>query len=254
MDTGWYAFGDPNVVVVDGQALHVEVDPGMVWRVGFRPDPWRWTPWEYAVNGRFDGRWDDPAGEFRTVYAGGSLVGCLLEVLAPLRPDLALAGALDAIDEDPADAEQYPTGPPGRVPRDWLHPRTASTARLSGRYVAVSQAWTLGVLRARFGALARGLGLPDLDASAVKAAQPRELTQQIARWLYRTPTDPGGRPVDGVRFDSRHGDGIALYAVFEQPGDPAVSPHLTDPTDQRLTAATPQLLEVFAVHHLSWGH
>jgi hypothetical protein len=255
VDTGWHAFGpDPgDMVTVRGLQLQVDVDPGVVWRVGYRPDPWAWTPWQYAVGGRFGGRWDDPAGEFRTVYAGGSLLGCLLEVLAPFRPDLVLAEVVEGIEEDPVDAEQYPTGPSGRVPRDWLLPRVASTARLTGRYVAVSHMYSLGSLRQRFRQLARRLGLPDLDASALKAAQPRELTQTIARWLYRSPADPDSRPVDGVRFDSRHDDGIALWAVFEQPGDPAVSPQLTDPAEHPLTDTSPDLLQALATHRLTWA-
>jgi hypothetical protein len=24
------------------------------------PEPWAWTPWQYATDGRFTGRWDDP--------------------------------------------------------------------------------------------------------------------------------------------------------------------------------------------------
>jgi hypothetical protein len=55
---------------------------GVVWWVGFRPDPWAWTDWKYGSDdGRFNGRWDDMAGQFRTVYAGESLVACLPEVL-----------------------------------------------------------------------------------------------------------------------------------------------------------------------------
>lgn len=37
--------------------LPVSGDPGEVWHVGFEPDPWEWTPWQYASdNGRFNGR------------------------------------------------------------------------------------------------------------------------------------------------------------------------------------------------------
>ena len=36
------------------------------------PDPWAWTPWQYAHAGRFGGRWDDPVGRWRTPYAGRS--------------------------------------------------------------------------------------------------------------------------------------------------------------------------------------
>jgi len=53
-------------------------------------------------------------GEFRTVYAGQCLLGCLLKVLAGFRPDLALQGALSAVEEDPADAAGHPTLPATR--------------------------------------------------------------------------------------------------------------------------------------------
>lgn len=61
-----------------------------------------------------------------------------------------------------------------------------------------------------------------------------------------------GNPSDGVRFDSRHGDGLALWAVFEQPGDPAVTPRLTDIAGNPLNAAAAELQEVFGIHHLAW--
>jgi hypothetical protein len=49
-------------------ALPVAGDPGPVWRVGYAPDPWAWTPWEYASDsGRFNGRWDDEDAKFRTL-------------------------------------------------------------------------------------------------------------------------------------------------------------------------------------------
>jgi len=27
-----------------------------VWRVGYAPEPWSWTPWQFAEDGRFNGR------------------------------------------------------------------------------------------------------------------------------------------------------------------------------------------------------
>ena len=75
-----------------------------VFRVGYAPDPFAWTPWQYANDGRFDGRWDDPDGTYRTLYVADRLLGCLLEVLADFRPDLELLTALDAIvDDDGSD-------------------------------------------------------------------------------------------------------------------------------------------------------
>ena len=35
-----------------------------IFRVGYPPRPWEWTPWEYATDGRFAGRWDDPTGPY----------------------------------------------------------------------------------------------------------------------------------------------------------------------------------------------
>jgi hypothetical protein len=31
-------------------------DPVIVYRVGYAPDPFAWTPWQYAEAGRFTGR------------------------------------------------------------------------------------------------------------------------------------------------------------------------------------------------------
>ncbi|MET1156386.1 RES domain-containing protein [Arthrobacter sp.] len=53
--------------------------------MGFRPDPWAWSGWEWATDGRFPGRWDDLHRNFRTVYTGSGLQACLLEVLGWLQ-------------------------------------------------------------------------------------------------------------------------------------------------------------------------
>lgn len=103
-----------------------------VFRVGYRPDPFAWTPWQYAANGHFDGRWDDPDGRFRTLYVADQLLGCLLEVLADFRPDLPLAAHLANIDDE--DDEGYPTTRGGTVPKSWLTPRTVGQAIMSGQF------------------------------------------------------------------------------------------------------------------------
>src|SRR5690242_19254110 len=76
-------------------------DPGRVWRVGFEPDMWAWTPWRYATDdGLFNGRWDDQLGQFRTLYTSDSLRGCFLEILAKLQPSSRLSAELDAFEDD----------------------------------------------------------------------------------------------------------------------------------------------------------
>ncbi|HZI97807.1 MAG TPA: RES family NAD+ phosphorylase [Actinomycetales bacterium] len=227
-------------------------DPGRVWRVGYRPDPWAWTPWHHVGStGRFVGRWDDPRGSFRTVYAGRSMVVCLLEVLAPFRPDPLLDEDLATIAVDPEDAERYPTQQPGVVPISWLTPREASTASLSGDFCAVTDKESLPTLRAVFLRDALQYGLVDVDAGVLRLSAPRALTQAIAAWLY--DLHDGSRDlIDGVQFESRHGDELTLWAVFERGDDGDASALLTQTRSVPLHPDDPALIEAFRVHRLFW--
>lgn len=225
------------------------VDPGRVWRVGHRPDPWAWTPWQYAgEDGRFSGRWDDPRGAFRTVYAGRELLACLLELLAPFRPDSLLEDHLAGIDAD----DEYPSARPGTVPVEWLAVREASSATLSGTYCAVTDKESVATLRSVFLPAALRRGLADLDAGSLRLSAPRALTQEIAGWLYDLH-DGVRELVDGVQFESRHGDDLTLWAVFERDGDQAVSARLTGSHTLRLHRDHPDLREAFRLHRLAWS-
>lgn len=217
-----------------------------VWRIGFRPDPWAWSGWEWSTNGRFPGRWDDLHGNFRTVYAGSTLKACLYEVLAGFRPDPRIAAELDEIVEDDEGHVLHPTLRSGEVPREWLDARTAACAELSGNYCAVTAAATISALYPHFVARALSLGLSDFDAVALKDARPRQLTQAIASWLYDTTT------IDGVTFNSRHGDDLQLWAIFERPGDPPTSPRLGQQRITDLHHDATAIQEVFEIHGLKW--
>src|SRR5437868_3725188 len=70
--------------------------------------------------------------------------------------------------------------------------------------------------------LAARMHLPDVDAAAIRLAEPRAFAQQIATWLFHQ-SGPDDRPLAGVRFESRHGDDLRLCAVFERPEDVHVS-------------------------------
>ena len=76
-------------------------------------------------------------------------------------------------------------------------------------------------------------------------------TQAISRWL-NTLTGPDGYPVAGVGFDSRHGDGLRLWALYERPADPAVSPHLTELDHEPVTPEDPALVEAMRLLDLVW--
>ena len=71
-----------------------------------------------AQGGRFIGRWDDPAGEWRAIYVGATRVACYLEVLASFRPDPTLEAEMGDIDSDD-DADEFPTISPGRLDYGW---------------------------------------------------------------------------------------------------------------------------------------
>lgn len=102
------------------------------WRRSSAACAWAWSGWEWAgPDGRFHGRWDDSQGYFRTIYAGSTLVACLLEVLAGFRPDPTLALDVDDIVEDEDDAATYPTGRAGEISYSWLEPRSAASATLT---------------------------------------------------------------------------------------------------------------------------
>jgi hypothetical protein len=233
----------------DSGPVQLTTEEVITYRIGYQPDPFAWTPWQYADNGRFDGRWDDLHARFRTLYVADQLLGCLLEVLAVFRPDPALAAELAAIDDNDHAEEHHPTAVAGTVPRSWLTHRRAGQALMTGAFADVRVPITIVTLRTRHGDLARRLGLPDLDAAAIKTAEPRRLTQTIASWLYdQTP------PLGGVCFASRHGDTLTLYALFEQPNQ-----HTSGPANLRhqqvisLTEATPELQEAMQIHQLRWG-
>ncbi|MEO9011513.1 MAG: RES domain-containing protein [Nakamurella sp.] len=231
------------------ERLTIAQDPGEVWRIGYGDDAWSWTPWEYADdNGRFPGRWDDPEGRFRTLYVGRTLLVCLLEVLARFRPDPHLAAAIDGVDDDP----ECPTAPAGAVPRTWLETRVVANGTLSGKFCRITAKESLATLRPLFLPAALAHGFVDLDAGVLRVAAPRSMTQSVAGWLYRQYA--GDKPVaDGVEFESRHGDGLTLWAIFERDSDAQTFAMLTERRAVDIDAEHPDIKEAFDLFRLRWA-
>jgi hypothetical protein len=228
-------------------ASHDAVDR-QAFRVGYSPDPWAWTPWEYATGGRFGGRFDDPDGLYRTLYAGDSPLTCLLEVLAKFRPDPAVLTDLDAIDSNAQTEDENPTRRPGAIPLSWLANRSVGTASLTGHFADIGDKESIPALRA---ALARWLvhyGLPDLDGAAIRSTVPRGLTQQLGQ-LVHAARDETGRLWDGVLFESRHGNDLLLWAIFERGGE-ARSHTLADTSTIPLVPEDPAFVEAARLHGL----
>jgi hypothetical protein len=192
---------------------------GPVHRLARRPDAWAWPDWAYAGNdGTFGNRYDDPRGEYRVLYASTERMGAFVETLARFRPDPALVAALDAIDDDePVTA--------GVVPAEWLSDRAMGEATLSGEFARVGATRSLAYLRERLG--------QDLDASALRRHVPRSTTQAIGRVVFDLAE------FAGLQYESRLGDDIHNWAVFE-PAD-------VDGTSEPVTDDDPDLAEALAL-------
>lgn len=221
-----------------------------IYRVGRAPDPWAWIDPQYAGKAR----WDDPDVVFRTIYAADSLFGAFVELLAYARPDRRPDGAdlLSDIAEDLEDATDFPVPAAGSIPRHWVEGRMTGTARLSGSYVNVRAAVTVAALRPTHLELALTLGFDDFDAAALKRAYPRELTQTVTVHLYRETDAQLDPAYDGVHFGSRHGDDLALWAVFERPGDSPYSRHLQGTRAQLVDPTDNALVRAMDLHRLTW--
>lgn len=228
-------------------------DPGAVWRIGYRPDPWAWTDWAYASNGHFDGRLYAPAGEYRTVYAGSSYFACLVEVLARLRPEPAMVAISTLIHEDEVDAAIYATVDAGIVDPAWFAVRRVAQAKLGGSSCDVSESGTIGNLRGHFAAMAiGGFGLADFDASALLNSGPRSLSQQVGRFIYGLSRGDGSS-FDVVRLLSHHGADLELWVVFERSDDEVRSRHLTEVTVHPVDPASEDVIRAMRLHALTLG-
>lgn len=64
--------------------------------------------------------------------------------------------------------------------------------------------------------------------------------------------DPDGATLDGIRFASRHGDTLTLWAVFERDTDTDPSRHITPCTSADINEDNPDLEKAFTIHRLHW--
>jgi len=233
-----------------GEVCCAQVQGAAAYRVGYPPTSWEWTPWEFATDGRFTGRWDDPAGVWRTLYVGATRLSCYLEVLAYARKSEELSAALDEI-VDNDDEDEFPTIAPGRVPRSWMSTRATGSGTITGWFVVPGDAESVATLRTTFRPHAIRHGLVDLDTAAIRDGRPRALTQAISQWINPL-TDPDGEPVACIQFESRHGDGLVLWALYERPGDGPVSKNVMVLDYGPVEEHDPDLVEAMRLHNLVW--
>ena len=189
---------------------------GNLHRVARGADAWAWPPWAYAgEDATFGNRFDDPAGEYRVLYASSPRVGAFLETLARYRTDPALVAEYAEIAIEPEDAERFPTIPPGIVPAGWCSSRTIGTARHDGPFADIGHSRSLAELRVALASRLVHYGLDDLDAGDVRRRAPRALTQEISRYAFERGVSEDGERLLGIRYLSRLGDDIENWAIFE---------------------------------------
>jgi hypothetical protein len=158
-----------------------------------------WPPEELAGSGRFD----DPAGEFRVLYAANQRRGAFIETLAPFRRSLPALASLEGVGNSDEDL------PDSRVPSDWYQRRAVERLRLAPgqRWLDLRSMETREALRQELAQTLLDLGFRDLDLSGV-IGPGRDLTQAIARWAY----EHGNA---GLAYNSRFDPRVQCWAVFE---------------------------------------
>jgi hypothetical protein len=162
-------------------------------------------------------------------------------------------GLTSEIVEDELDSVMYPTVEAGVVDPAWFAARRVAQAQLSGTFCDVSESSTIATLRHNFAqAAVAEFRLADFDASALLNSGPRELTQRVGRFIYELPRGAGS-PFDGVRFLSRHGADLELWAIFERSDDETRSRHLSGISVAEIDPADPAVARALHLHSLTVG-
>ena len=176
-------------------------------------EPWAFRDWAAAKSdGTFGCRWDDPAGEYRVLYASTNRTGAFMETLQCFIPPPELVALVGAIASTQADGPA--TIAPGVVPREWASERVIGSCKAEGNFAAVFLARSLQVFRGTLAALITRLGLKDLDydLSALLLRSPRELSQAASRVVYEDTED-----FSGIFCVSRMGFEFMNVTIYERP-------------------------------------
>lgn len=205
--------------------------PGVIYRLGRKPDPWSAPDWASAgTDGTFGNRFDDPEGMYRVLYASSQRVGCFLETLARFRVDLKLLAELAEIEGE----DDY--CPLGEVPLEWIEKRMMGVATASGEYVDICSSEWISRLRIVLAGHLERFGLDDLDASVLQMTAPRNLTQLVSRVVF-------SERLAGIYYRSKYGHDVDNWALFE--------PFQINVRDsESIRTDDPELQQAFRLHGL----
>lgn len=178
--------------------------PGLICRLGRKPNPWSVPDWATAgPDGTFGNRFDDPEGMYRVLYASSQRLGCFLETLGRFRVDAKLLRELAEIEGENDFC------PLGEVPLEWTDKRMMGVATASGEYADICSSDWISRLRIFLAGHLERFGVDDLDASVLQMTAPRALTQLASRAVF-------SEGLAGIYYRSKYGHDIENWALFEQ--------------------------------------
>jgi len=182
-------------------------------------DPFGPAPWEFVGSNRFD----DPDGQFRTIYCASARIGAFGETLAKFRRSLrliALMQEVDDADESLEDALEGLLDPHdqrrGVIPAEWRFQRQIGVTLLHPTLVFadISVPQSIEHLRTALAPVAIRFGIPEIDLSTVLSAD-RPLTQHCARYIYDMRDESGTPRFAGLRYRSRLNWEWICWAVLD---------------------------------------
>jgi len=207
--------------------------PGLIYRLGRRPDPWSVPDWASAgPYGTFGNRFDDPEGIYRVLYASSQRLGCFLETLGRFRVAPKLLAELAEIE---GEDDYFPFG---EVPLEWIEKRVMGVATAGGEYADVCSSEWISRLRVALAGHLKRLGVDDLDASVLQMTAPRDLTQLVSRMVF-------AEGLDGIYYRSKYGHDVDNWALFEPF---QISVRDSEP----IRVEDPELQQALRLHHLKF--
>lgn len=185
-------------------------------------------------------RWDTPG---RTIYAGNTELGALIEVLSYITPDdRSLRTMSEFFDDVGADDELFlhqqiakelslHGGMAARsVSKGWREDRNIYEFKLPADdwFVDITASDSLGAIDTQLRAdLHSTHGIDELQVSHLPAdgAEARAVTTRIASWVRDLVLDDGSLP-HGVVYPSKYGTDLKNYAVWLRRADDGTGPAL----------------------------
>lgn len=199
----------------------VAAPPSGVYRVAKGPEPFRFQPPRSALplldEPVLDGnRWDDPLGEFATLYCASTAVAAFGETIARYREVPGLLDRIDAFLGGEPDGEYDFPLEPGRVPDDYFADRYLGHVAIDPgvRFVDVDHPDTHLALSGPLRQLLRRHRLRGIDRGVVFSPD-RRLTRPIARHCWTLAQTPDHRDWAGLRYESRLSPDWECWALWE---------------------------------------